>query len=88
MRLGIAPNLPYDVILVRDWPFFAEVVSKKWNGEEYMEGVGAARKRAWEKSNNETPLCGEHGRGPRKVWAPQTVEFGWSSARGFCTGWG
>lgn len=38
IRLGIAPKLPYDVILGRDWPFFAEVVSREKNHAECMEG--------------------------------------------------
>lgn len=28
MEVGIAPNLPYEVIVGRDWPFFASLVSR------------------------------------------------------------
>lgn len=40
MRMAIAPNLPYDIILGRDWPYFANLVSMGLSGEEARECGG------------------------------------------------
>lgn len=38
MRMGIAPRLPYDVILGQDWPFFKEVVKEGDLERDCLEG--------------------------------------------------
>lgn len=38
MRVGVAANLPYDIVLGRDWPFFPEAMGENPEGRDCMEG--------------------------------------------------
>lgn len=40
MRLGLVQQLPYDVILGRDWPEFMKLVREEVEGRECIEGKG------------------------------------------------